>query len=284
MEQNLGYFSRNYLKSKTNASDDTRMRHRIAKYLEEYDGDENLDFGNYIEKELGIPVLTNSGYGPYVPWVEVLSKCDIGDFLDILTAIHRFKPERTISKQRVSALYVFRTFVERVFREQHVAYRIDENGAVHPFIDVAFSTNLSDVLDNLDDHDLSAAASHLEQAEMALLSTKLDTRQAVRSAFDALENLSKIHAVKATQLNKDVAINQLKPKLCFVSEPHEFDRIPTEKLFDGFLQWINAAHFYRHEAGKPEPTAPSKEFATNFVAQGINYARWLASIKTETDL
>ncbi|MEM6409094.1 MAG: hypothetical protein AAF700_11830 [Pseudomonadota bacterium] len=271
-----GFFSRNYLAKDTPSADDKKMRHRIAKYLETYTHSESGDFGRFIETELGISVLSEGPYSQYVNWMRVLEKCSISDFLDIVTAVCRLRPSTTKREGRMTVKYDFLEFAERVFREQAVAYRIDQKGGIHPFIDKSFSSTLAETLEGLEGKELFAAKAHLEKAEKALLEFDVDTRQAVRSAFDAVENLAKIIVPKSTQLNKDVAQNGLRPKLCDPEQAPKTDFHPTTKLFDGFIQWINAAHFYRHDPGQAEPTAPSKEFAVLFLSQGVSYARWLS--------
>lgn len=271
-----GYFSRNYRPATAPSADSSRARFRIAKYLEEYCDRDSGSFGKYIEKETGIKLVEYYAT-PYVPWEETLSKCTIEDFLDIITAIARYCPSRVVNKNRAPVKYVFTAFVERVFREQSLAYRLDDKGGVHPFIDAAFTAEISELLANFSKYDLSAARIHLLSAENALLSFQYNGRLAIRSIFDAIENVFKMICSGTTQMNSATIKDRFKPVvLSSLVDPHQ-QRFAS-KLVDSLVDWVDAGHFYRHEPGQPEPTEPSLPLSTLYVSQGFGFARWMGEI------
>jgi hypothetical protein len=45
------------------------------------------------------------------------------------------------------------------------------------------------------------------------------------------------------------------------------------KLLSGLEDWINAAHFYRHERGASEVVEPPFALAVNLVSLGSSYLR-----------
>ena len=133
------YFSRSYLWAEKPLSDDPRARHRMAAYLQEYYSDEAYEIGGYIEKELGIKCRSIGSARYYIHWESFLSKLDIRDFLDVMTATIRFKPKLTVYKDRMSIVHNLLEFAKRVFSEQNLAYKIDEKGGLRPAIDLSFS-------------------------------------------------------------------------------------------------------------------------------------------------
>ncbi|WP_291733746.1 hypothetical protein [Leisingera sp. F5] len=56
----------------------------------------------------------------------------------------------------------------------------------------------------------------------------------------------------------------------------------SAKTLEGFKDWINAAHFYRHEQGVEEPNQPAEEVAVLLISQGLSYTRWLAQLDRKT--
>jgi hypothetical protein len=271
-----GYFSRNYRTASAPSTDSTKARFRIAKYLEEYTAGDSGSFGRYIEKELGIKIV-KIYQTAYVSWEEALLKCSIVEFLDIVTAIAIFCPTRIITSDRVPVRHEFIPFVSRVLREEQLAYRIDEKGGVHPFVDATFTGQLSEILLNFSRFELTAARNHILDAESALLASQFDGRKAVRSIFDAVENLFKLICTGATQLNSSSIRDRLAPIVLSLAADSHQKRF-TGKILDSLADWVDAGHFYRHEPGKPEPTEPSSTLAILYVSSGLGFARWLGEI------
>jgi hypothetical protein len=50
------------------------------------------------------------------------------------------------------------------------------------------------------------------------------------------------------------------------------------KLLNAFRDWIDAAHFYRHESGRPEPVQPPLLLVVQMVSVGASFLRWLAEL------
>jgi hypothetical protein len=272
-----GYFSRNYVAKVENKTDDNRMRLRIATYLSEYFQGESFEVGRYIEKELGQKVL-RQGHTLFVDWEKTLTSIPIDDFLDILTAVCKFLPRRTITRAGDRITYDPARFFARVFREQTVPFRIDEKGGIHPFIDVQFSAQLNNTISGMGGPKLSAARESVMDAEKSLLEINFKGKSAIRSIFDANENIFKQIFPKNNQLNSAAIQNDLRPRIL---ESHGLDNTEkksTSKLIDSYRSWVDAAHFYRHDAGESEIVEPSHAYAVQFVSQGISYCRWLARL------
>jgi hypothetical protein len=56
----------------------------------------------------------------------------------------------------------------------------------------------------------------------------------------------------------------------------------ASKLLKSLGEWIEAAHFYRHEAGTEGPTEPPLALAVNMVSLGASYLRWLTELDEQS--
>jgi hypothetical protein len=80
---------------------------RIATFLDEYCDGDSAPFGHYIERETGIEALSHSGFGSYVVWKTVACDLPIAELLDVITAIARFAPTRSIRNDRMTVTTIF---------------------------------------------------------------------------------------------------------------------------------------------------------------------------------
>ncbi len=278
-EQKTGeFFSRTYLLADKPLSDDVRARLRMAAYLDEYYDDKEMEVGKYIELELGIVCRQLGPARYYINWGRFLKELAIKDFLDVMTAVIRFLPQRRKAKDRIQVEYNLLEFAKRVFVEQNLAYRIDNKGGCHPSVDAAFSILSRGLIRNLANQELDAAQDHISQAERSLLAGSFDARQAVRSTFDAVENLAKVIFKGSTQLNKTLIVDRLGPFLVEAGGKSETERKASEKLVNSLIDWAEAAHFYRHASGSTDVDPPSESFALAFVSQGFSFVRWIADV------
>lgn len=72
--------------------------------------------------------------------------CNLPDLLDSFTFVFE-----TLQGHRRELANEWRTFVGRALAEEHLAYRLDDNGVVHPFVDNEFEVNRSATLDVLNE-------------------------------------------------------------------------------------------------------------------------------------
>jgi hypothetical protein len=273
-----GYFSRNYLRPNAPLPDSKRLRLRLATYLVEHFADKSSEIGRFIERELGIRVLSRGPMYAYVSWEQVLEKCAVSDLLDIVTACFKFISLHSRPYQISEPGAYLIAFVDRAFREQNLAYRIDESGGIHPFIDIAFSSELAEVVRHLSDQSLKSARQSVDRAEAALLDKDFNGRLAVRSIFDATENIFKLICPRMNQLNKQNITNELRPIILRVMADNPHEQRAAGKLVDAFANWVEAGHNYRHDPGHTDPTAPSSVLTITYVSQGLGYVRWLADV------
>jgi hypothetical protein len=272
-----GYFSRTYMRSGAPSSDSRKLRKRLATAYGTIFSGTSREIGEYIEINLGLDVLRMGVDHRYVSWDDIFSRISVEDILDIITATYRFIKSQE-GRRRVTNASSFVNFVEKAFREEHVAYRVDEKGGVHPFVDIGFSAAFAQTLEGLSDARLAAARHYVEDAELRLLATQLDTRGAVRAIFDAAENLFKLICPGQTQLNKDSVRRVLAPAVEAALTGDSHEKRARAKLALGFEDWIDAGHFYRHEPGHADPTQPSIQFAVLYLSLGFGFVRFLAEV------
>jgi hypothetical protein len=55
-------------------------------------------------------------------------------------------------------------------------------------------------------------------------------------------------------------------------------RTAALKLLKSVQDWIESAHFYRHEQGQEEPTQPPLDLTIHIVSVGASFIRWLAEL------
>jgi hypothetical protein len=211
-------------------------------------------------------------------WVPFIRDCELQDALDFITLgyWHLVDTRRTGFKE-LKAPERWCVEVQRIFQEENVHYRVDERGGVHFRFDAEFDHNRAVTIASLQGARYRAALKSFEDGMGALAKAPPDGKTAIRNTFDAAEGLFKLMFANAPRLTASEA-SKLEPLLQRV---HATDKAATGaviKLLSAFKDWIDAAHFYRHEAGLPEPTQPPLTLAVQMVSVGASFIRWLPEL------
>lgn len=273
-------FSLNYLHESALLKDSARMRRRLAPFIasalpdRQHGVKNSVKFGELLEAELGIDVLTSGVYGSYVDWEAFLKSAELRDILDLITLGARYLDRVFGATQKQE----FLAGCERIFAEEQVGFNLDENGGVHPKIDLEFNRLRGSLLSGLSETKFDAAREYIAKVDENLLLTPIDGRQAIRRTFDLVENIFKIAFPRETHVNSTAIIKVLKPSVETRFPDKSAEKRPALKQVDGFKNWVDTAHFYRHEQGKPEIEQPSENFTFLMVSQGYSYVRWLVAI------
>jgi hypothetical protein len=119
-----------------------------------------------------------------------------------------------------------------------------------------------------------------EGAMAALAKAPPDTKTAIRCTFSAAENLFKLMIAKSLRLAADEA-QKLEPLLQRLYASDDVAKRASLKLLAAFKDWVEAAHFYRHEPGREEPSPPPLPLAVHMVSVGASFIRWLAELDAE---
>lgn len=255
------------------------MRRRVATLINaSLDGnDKSVAVGSYLESELGIQIVSTAGYSAFVRWENFLTNCELRDFVDVITLVYRF----AILKRWLGDPQGYRNTISRIFRERNMGYRIDGQCGVHPHVDSAFEQSRISAIIGLETDRYNAAREHIESAEHSLMENAPNNRQAIRSIFDAAENIFKMMFNGVTQTNGATIRDNLRPQIETVYAGNLLVKRTSLKQCDGFRDWVDSAHFYRHADGEREPAQPPKELTVLIVSQGYGWVRWLAALDKE---
>lgn len=277
-------FSHVYIHIEGLLKDSPKARFRIAKLCEstfptsKYDGrrhttDYKKGAINRIERELGLRFASKAVSGSFHEyWEWYFNRITVSELLDSITVLAdeiRSSYNRDVSR--------FTTEVQRIFREESLAYELDDVGGVHPVVDSAFGATKHSAIAALSSPRYAATASNVEAIDTSLKMIPPDYKAAIRSSFAATENLFKL-MYSLPRLDSKSAGDRIGPDQQSLYKDSPVLQSASSKLLEGFKDWINAVHFFRHEEGVEEPTQPSEEIAILLISQGLSFVRWLAQI------
>ena len=260
-------FSLVYLDRSTPVRDSQRFRNRLAAYYTQHlckISDDRIC--KIIQKETGaeIPYQSFAGQG----LSKLFKEKDLRDVLDSITIIFK------ALEGYLSTAENWRDFVSRVLSEENMGYRLDSKCGVHYYVDEEFERNRFSTLSLLEDPKYSASRAAYEDAYRYMDDRPPDTKAAVRSMFESLEIIVK-QMVDTRNLNKWIVENTLKEKCIKLYENDETASKTVSVLFDGFAQWVDALHNYRHGQPSDEPVVPSESVAIYVLSSGSSFLRWL---------
>ncbi len=281
-------FSHLYMSVGSPFKDSTKTRYRIAKLLEgefplqslaqkrRHAPDHAKNAQDLLENEVGRQFRSNIGGRMHPSWAAYTQKITVPEFLDTITVIVSYL-RRCEAKNEAN----FVTQVQRIFKEENMAYEVDDLGGIHPLVDGAFGAAKLSAIAALSSDRYSGTAKLVDAIDPCLLQDPVDYIGAIRAVFGANENLFKL-MFGVQQLKADYATKYIGPKQQALYEGHPNLKAASSKTLEGFKDWINAAHFYRHEQGEETWIQPSEEFAILVVHQGLAFVRWLAQIDQKT--
>lgn len=266
-------FSQVYLQRSDLLRDSNRMRRRLGTLFGKFGQLSRL--GQKVTAELGISIGSQHGYENY--WPLYLEKIELRDVLDLVTlrfkTIVDFDGTPVVEKQRV-----YLDEVSRLFAEEQVGYRVDEKGGVHLHIDTDFENLRTSTIGSLSSSRYQSARELFESAFIALDGTPPDGKSAIRSTFFATENLFRLMFPSAHQLSAPEVNKHLKPLIDKIYGGQKPAIYLAQKLVSALCDWIDGAHFYRHEPGSEEPAQPPLELAVYLITEAGGHLRWLAQI------
>lgn len=261
--------------------DSSKARFRLAKLTDSVcksangRSDHNKSAQDLIESELGIEFATRSTTGQSLyRWDWYFLKITITELLDSITIVAR---ALQMSYRMDSRFNNYLVGVRRIFTEENLAYTLDAHGGIHPLIDMAFSLSMSSAIASLGGERYAASAECVNRIETCLLQDPRDWVSAIRAVFGACENTFKL-MYSVPRLDAAQATAKLGPSQQRLYEGKSGDLGSSAKSLEAFRNWINAAHFYRHEQGVEAPTQPPEELAILLISQGLSFVRWLVAL------
>jgi len=219
--------------------------------------------------------------GAEVPFVyssysvsEFFKNTELRDLLDSITVIYE-----AISSTGYGQITAddWKNFVARALSEENLGYQLDEKCGVHFFVDEEFERNRYSTLLALDNPRYRSIRTAYDMAYQYLDNHPMDTKGAVRSIFESIEILVK-QMVDTQNLNKWVVENTLKEKCLSCYESDATAKTVMSKMFDGFAQWVDSIHNYRHGQTDTDPVAPPVNIAVYALSSGTAFLRWLIEL------
>jgi hypothetical protein len=270
-------FSLVYLRNGELLRDDPRMRRRLSRLL--YAACRPVDlhttFDQLLGSELGEPGIFDARYQHR--WDEYFGKAKLRVLLDLPSMARKALVEGGAGSQWST----IPAEINRIFAETEVGYTCDSKGGVRYVTDEAYEANVTSSIAALQGDRYKTAAGYIRTMDGAMTRNPPDGRDAMRAVFDAAENIFK-QMTGLDQLKSNLAGERLEPliKKHFANNTHA---IPSHvKCLQSFRDWIDAAHFYRHEPGKAEPSQPPEALLILFVSQGVSFVRWLATLDRQS--
>ncbi len=224
----------------------------------------------HIEGETGEKVPIEGG--PH--WRLFFRDCPLDTLLDVpalaMAKLRALGEDRTAEKWREE--------VERVLREEQMAYFSDDECGLHLRVDEAFQRTRKIAVEAIKSARYSSASSFLRQAFEVLDSARPDPRTAIRSAFEAVESIYKLLAPNETRLAGG-ANKALKPVIARVhAQSGNAARQAAQHALTSFCAWVSACQFYRHAPASSEPAEPPGDLWRLLMSQAAAYVRWLAEL------
>ncbi|MBB3444238.1 hypothetical protein [Rhizobium sp. BK379] len=269
-------FSQVYMRRADLLPDSERMRNRLALHIAGtgHSIDDLRRFGQRIQSEQGI-LVTRSAYAH--DWPPILKAMELRDVLDSITTVHNSISGFNHAEQS-RRRKEFLDDCRRIFAEEQVRYRIDDQGGVHFTVDQEFEAVRISTISGLAAARYNGVRSLYEEAFSALDKTPPDGKTALRNAFFATESLFRLMFPSAPQLNGGEVQKHLEPLINRIYAGQRPGINLAQKLVASLKDWIDGAHFYRHEPGAEEPAQPPLELAIYMVSEAGGHLRWLSKL------
>ncbi len=224
--------------------------------------------GPELARELGVFV-------PYpVAWPGFLEKdLKLVDVLDLVTIAHRLLVQAKLSHDPGR----WRHAIQRIFDQENVHYCVDDQAGVHFRPDNEFAHNRAATVAALQGSRYANALDAFERGMAALASVPPDGKGAVRYVFGAVETLFRLMVPRAPRLGA-TELDGLAPLLQHKYAADETALRVSAKILGSLKDWVDAAHFYRHEPGAEEVAQPPLEVAIHILSTGASHLRWLAEL------
>jgi hypothetical protein len=249
--------------------DSERMRHRIGAAIASNDWLNHNNFKHRVEHDIGIDAPWAESWPPFV------KKLTLNDVLDLITVAAEYLRDRPAGGGELMAQQ-WVAGINRIFREANVHYRVEPKGGVRFYIDEAFSQARTATIAALSVPRYANAVAEFEKGMAALATASPDGKGAIRGVFAAAEAVFRL-LTNAHRLGAD-ELSALMPILQRLYAQDTTALRAGQKMLASLKDWVDAAHFYRHEEGSEEPAQPPLQLAIYIVGSGLTHLRWLAEI------
>lgn len=267
-------YSRIYCIPEAALADSSRMRFRLATFVDELAIDNHL--AAEIERECGVRVPRLGGGRN---WREFYQQSELRDVLDSITHVYRVLYVRQRTGYSNSDAAGWKAFVSRVLSEEHTAYEADQDCTVRYAVDQQYVVTRKSALAGLDAEKWSAPRAEFERAYAALDRDVKDTNGAIRAIAAAVESCAKVFVGNGmSRLGPPEVQRFLRPK---VEAAYSTDRVAIDAsslMLKALCEWINASHQYRHGQDASSEVSAPLDLAVQFLTAGAGFLRWLVDL------
>lgn len=264
----MSKYSQLYIERGRPEPDSDRARVRLCALFQDiFRGKIREDAKRFLTRRLGVHVIAADDF---------FATCEIRDLLDTVTEVTEFIA-RYPDIANAQICHEWQSDVDQIFVEENLAYRVDDDAIVHPYVDQEFEINRTCALEALGDPkfdeartDFGAAYRHLRGREY---------KQTIVMMSRAVEVAAKVLFPGAfSRLMPNEVDKQLKPRL----EQRYAGNEPATKagrlLLDGLKNWISATQLYRHGQEQQEAAEPPEDFVIAHLSAGATYLRWMIEL------
>jgi hypothetical protein len=204
-----------------------------------------------------------------------VKECALRDFLDLPSLVYTRAPT---GSTRVYWIKECR----RIFSEERLRYVINDAGGVRFSVDSQFEMDVETTIQGLGHSTLKGALTAYEHCIEAMSATPPDGKTAIRSMFEAVEIVFKTICPGPPRIGKSEVLQHLTPKLTSIYAADATASQVATKIANSLVDWVDAAHFYRHGQAGPEPIQPPLDLAVTIISEGTSFLRWLAGLYAAT--
>jgi hypothetical protein len=290
-------FSRLYLQRGAPTRDSTFFRNRLDAFIQANYYKDYADLTSFLKQEAGLVVPSTWGkeFGLYYNFPKFLTDTKIEYVLSAITFIWRFLRQahavwKPPLRGTVASVFAgeghytypqadqWHKFVARAFREENLAYRLDEQCGVHYFVDEEFERNRLSTLMSIESPRYSAVRAAFQAAHQKLEQVPPDLKGALRDLFESVETLTKLISGSGKSLDAGFVRSVLEPRIQALYDADAVAKRSSAKGAQSFSDWVDAAHPYRHGHEVEAPVSAPLELVVLLSSQGASFIRWLADL------
>lgn len=266
-------FTHVYTNRSEAVGDSPRMRARLGSVLDDM---REHEISQMAERKLGI----STPWSRTQNWRQMLPTWQLGDVLDLVTiAFKHVRSQRDrYGHTKDQEAVAFRDEVREIFADENLHFEVDDSGGVHYKHDEEFARSKAASIAALQDARYANALDAFTRSMDELGKASPDGKHAIRAVFSSAEALFKLMFPDVIRLGASEA-DKIVPLIQKVYAADATASRAATKLLASFKDWIDAAHFYRHEQGKADEVAqPPLALAVHIVSTGAAHIRWLAEM------
>lgn len=274
------YYSNLYLERTPPQVDSRVARERIFAFLNRFGGSFPSDFIHGFRLKFGdFDAGTGDSWNSLKRFFLERSQPEV---LNGITVIYRAFGEGQYSK--FAREWV--DHVNEVLHDENILFEVDRRGGVHHKEDREFQQSAEALIVGLGDPSMSSIRGNVQAAYQELNSVNGNTRKAVEGFFHATESLFKqlFGEARVPDLKAAAALPLLKGEITTAYSDDPIAKRASEKVVQGYMDWIDAAHFYRHGQKDENSQAPPRELAVELMSTGASFMRWLLAIRSKRDI